>query len=388
MFEMKSPIIFLSLFLHLKITDTLAFSTHAPTNRIRTRSCLHASANGEEEVRVYDGVFSSEACEMIHYLAVEHYERTNDGSSIFTRPPHNDRPLTPIEHAIDSALIELGDNTKRVEYWSRDEYMNIDVHADIDEAMLEDEGVVRCPLVGHVLYLQVQTGLHGPTCVFPREQKGWDLREENEKDLVVVPAVEGRLLRFPGSAMHAVPNPPDRWLMSRKEERALREEEEEEAAKDEDDDDWDEDDDDEDDEEVERSVLLFNTWPDDEPAPWGVNGDVATGALPEGIEINEEDAAAYFESQEAEILREWEEEYGQSGEKVRCNPFDQWVPLNIQSISSGANENHIDVNVSLMGNKNRRMFPKRYAELKGPREEMSGALMQDSKVTGIKLQVQ
>ena len=108
---------------------------------------------------------------------MEHYERTNDGSSIFVRPPYNDRPLTPIERAIDSALIEMNDSTRLVEYWSRDEYMNIDAHADIDEATLQDESVIRCPQVGHVLYLQIQNGLHCPTCVFPSERIGWGLNE-------------------------------------------------------------------------------------------------------------------------------------------------------------------------------------------------------------------
>lgn len=338
---------------------------------------------------------------MLHDLAVEHYERTNDGSSFFTRPPHNDKPLTPIEHAIDSALIELGDTTKRVEYWSRDEYMNIDAHADIDEAMLEDEGEIRCPLVGHVLYLQVKPGLHGPTCVFPKEQKGWGLTEDSgdgrKKDLVVVPAVEGRLLRFPGNAMHAVPNPPDRWLLSLQDEKELRTEEEEcekEEEENDDDDEWDEDDDEhdeDDDEEIERSVLLFNTWPDDSPGPRGVNGDIATGALPEGIEISEDDAAAYLKSQEAEILKEWEEEFGKNGEEIRCNPFTEWSPLRIQSVSSGSttdSKNPEGINVSLMGRENRRLYPKKYAELNGPREWIRDAVKQDTRVSAITLQVE
>jgi hypothetical protein len=274
--------------------------------------------------------------------------------------------------------------------------MNIDAHADIDEAMLEDEGVVRCPLVGHVLYLVVKAGLHGPTCVFPKEQKGWGLTEQDsgdgrKKDFVVVPAVEGRLLRFPGSAMHAVPNPPDRWLLSLQDEKALRREEEDCEKKENDDDDvWDEEDDD-DEEEIERSVLLFNTWPDEEPGPRGVNGDIATGALPEGIEISEEDAAAYLKSQEGEILREWEDEFGRNGEEIRCNSFKEWSPLNIQSVSSessSASKNPNGINVPLMGRENRRLYPKKYAELKGPCEAMRDAVKQDTRVSAISLRVE
>mmetsp|Transcript_44288 Transcript_44288/g.106694 ORF Transcript_44288/g.106694 Transcript_44288/m.106694 type:complete len:400 (-) Transcript_44288:23-1222(-) len=392
------PIIILSIWwFQLPIVEISAFSTNAPIRRI-TGTCLSTTTQSKDEpvndnvsVYVYEDAFSSESCEMLHYLAGEHYERTNDGSSFFTRPPHNDKPLTPIEHAIDSALIEFGDNTKRVEYWSRDEYMNIDTHADIDETMLEDEGVVRCPKVGHVLYLEVKPGLHGPTCVFPKEQKGWGLTEDSDdgktKDMVVVPAVEGRLLRFPGSAMHAVPNPPDRWLLSLQEEKGLRKEEEDcEKEENEDDDDDEYDDFEDDEEEIERSVLLFNTWPDGEPGPRGVDGDIATGALPEGIEISEEDAAAYLKSQEAEILSEWEEEYGRNGEDIRCNPFSEWSPLNIQSVSSGSSS--ASINVSLMGREKRRLYPKKYARLIGPHEEMRDAVKQDTRVSAISLRVE
>lgn len=42
-----------------------------------------------------------------------------------------------------------------VEYWSRGQYINLDAHADIDENTLKEEGVLRCPKHGHVLYLQI-----------------------------------------------------------------------------------------------------------------------------------------------------------------------------------------------------------------------------------------
>ena len=219
--------------------------------------------------------------------------------------------------------------------------MNIDLHADIDETMLEDEEILRCPSVGHVLYLQVQKGLKGPTVVFPLEHIGWgatstnddgmDMEEHettttqtrHEKEAVIVPAVEGRILRFPGSAMHGVPKPPNRWAMSKEEERKLREGE---AKCEHEDDEWMDDDEDEYvEEEVERSVLLFNTWADDGPPPMGVTDDYATGALPEGIELSEEDAASFLQSQESRLLKEWEEDYGPNGERVRCNPRHEWI---------------------------------------------------------------
>ena len=43
-----------------------------------------------------------------------------------------------------SALVEFGDTTHLVEYWSRDEFMNIDVHAHItDEVQTREEGVMN-----------------------------------------------------------------------------------------------------------------------------------------------------------------------------------------------------------------------------------------------------
>jgi hypothetical protein len=398
---MSQPILLLALWTALLLISSNAFPLHLKSFKCKkSSSALFAGENQDQPVQVYENTFNPTTCEALHYLTIEHNERTNDGSSFFTRPPHNDKALTPIEHAIDSALIEMGDKTRRVEYWSRDEYMNIDAHTDIDEAMLEDDGVVRCPLVAHVLYLQVKDGLHGPTCVFPKERIGWGLdeAEEDKKDLVIVPAVVGRILRFQGSAMHAVPNPAHRWLLSKQEEKVLRKEEEEENCdqvidNDEewleddlyDNDDDDDDDDDDNDDEVERSVLLFNTWLDDEPGPRGVDGDIATGALPEGIELSEEDAAAFLKSQEAQILAEWEHEYGKNGQQIRCNPFSEWESVDVQDIDIDTSSTVGEVHVSLMGMENRRLYPEKYARLKGPQEVIRTALSEDSKVSAARL---
>lgn len=333
-----------------------------------------------DNVEIIENVFNPAACEMLHYLAIEHNERTNDGSSLFTRPPHNKRPLTPIEHAIHSALTEMGDNTKRVEFWSREEYMNIDTHADIDETMLEDEGRVRCPETSHILYLQVKEGLRGPTCVFPNEKSGWGLNEGDGKDLVIVPAVEGRILRFPGSAMHSVPKPPHRWLLSREEEKQLRDEEK--CCEEDDDDDEFYDDDEFEDEEIERSVLLFNTWSDDEPPPIGVTGDIATGALPEGIELSKEDSAAYLKSQDEQIFAEWKEDYGINFERVGSNPASEWSVIEIVHKQCDQTE---PLHVSLMGMEKRRLFPKKSAQLLGPIEEIKLALTEKHQATSVYL---
>jgi hypothetical protein len=90
-----------------------------------------------------------------------------------------------------------------------------------------------------VLYLQVGRQVRGPTCLFPHRSSGGDLIRGNKVlDVVTVPAVVGRLLRFEGSMLHAVPRPTDLWLLPFVQGVAMNEPEEE----------WG------------RSVILFNTW--------------------------------------------------------------------------------------------------------------------------------
>ena len=379
-------------------TPLRLFKCSSVYNSLEFRFPLCASPNDDQaaprsDVSVYDGAFSPSVCEDLHYLAVDHNLRGDDGSSIFTRPPHNERPLTPLEHAIDSALVELDDASKLVEYWSRDEYMNIDAHADIDEVQLEEERIIRCPKVAHVLYLQVQTGLRGPTCVFPDKKKGWGIGIDDGGivDLVTVPAVQGRILRFPGSAMHAVPRPANRWLLSREEERALRDQEQKEqylkesSLEEEDDDEWDEDDD-EDEDEVERSVVLFNTWPHDEPPPRGINGDYATGALPDGIELDEEDAADFSKTQEAQRLAEWEEEYGPNAQTIRCRPRSEWQNVGIQIRAAEPESVRDELRICLMGKKKRRVYLKKIARLAGLASALQMAIMKEKEVSLFRLE--
>lgn len=65
-----------------------------------------------------------------------------------------------------------------------------------------------------MLYMQVGTDVRGPpTCVFSGVQSGGDLVRPESFELSVVPAVPGRLLRFKGDLLHAVPCPTDLWLL-------------------------------------------------------------------------------------------------------------------------------------------------------------------------------
>ena len=331
---------------------------------------LHASSSDDSSsepsqnlnVRVYDNVFSSEACDSIHGLAIDHqYRATNsDGSSIFCRPPEDGVTLTPLELAIDSTLAALNDTSRVVEYWSREEYLNIDAHADVDEGELEDEGEIRCPTFGHVLYLQADESVRGPTFVFDK-MEGWERGESQDNgrasntEMVTVPCVPGRVLRFDGRAMHAVPKPFDRYLLAEEEEKSLREEEAELYG-------------DEDDDEL-RSVLLFNTWSDG-PPPRFVDADYFSGALPLGIEIeftendDKNDGATNICDEDSDMVVG-----GNDGVEMLCNSVQEWEDVAINTLVPGgegakcADEDDTSVNVNLMGNKQRRCHPTRRAAM-------------------------
>jgi len=334
---------------------------------------LHASSSDDSSsepsqnlnVRVYDNVFSSEACDSIHGLAIDHQCRAtnSDGSSIFYRPPEDGVTLTPLELAIDSTLAALNDTSRVVEYWSREEYLNIDAHADVDEGELEDEGEIRCPTFGHVLYLQADESVRGPTFVFDK-MEGWERGESQDNggasntEMVTVPCVPGRVLRFDGRAMHAVPKPFDRYLLAEEEEKSLREEEAELYG-------------DEDDDEL-RSVLLFNTWSDG-PPPRFVDADYFSGALPLGIEIeftendDENDGATNICDEDSDMVVG-----GNDDVEMLCNSVQEWEDVAINTIvprGEGAefdDEDDTSVNVNLMGNKQRRCHPTRRAAMQLP----------------------
>lgn len=318
-----------------------------------------AASDQNHQVKVIDHVFSKSACYLLHDLAQDHSKRSNDGSSIFIRPPYNTVQLTPIEHAIDSVLTEMGDESQKVEYWSRSEYINIDAHSDIDEQQLKDERSVRCPKNGHVLYLIVDQEIRGPTCVFPSQRKGWGDESSSVSTipLMIVPAIEGRVLKFPGSAMHAVPKPFDRWLLDKDEFMKRQLDEKQEDLYD-DDDEWEDEDSDD---RIERSVLLFNTWYDDEPGPKAVNGDYLAGALPEGIELNEGDARDYLQSEQSRLKKEWQDAYGPEFDRIRCQPKSKWLSNEFEKTLQ--DHETFTMKISLMGDKNRHSRSKNVVHL-------------------------
>ena len=114
-----------------------------------------------------------------------------------------------------------------------EEWKSIEAHRDVDETLCLSRkhagsplGVQRCPNNGHVLYVDVEDDVRGPTCVWVEEPPPDDFKlaataEEADgragpprelQSMVVVPCRAGRLLRFSGEAIHAVPRPSCEWL--------------------------------------------------------------------------------------------------------------------------------------------------------------------------------
>jgi len=261
---------------------------------------------------------------------------------------------------------------------------------------------------------KVQRGLRGPTVIFPGKRIGWEVLEADSRvlhhpptvfelevgvDVDVIPAVPGRVVRFPGSAMHAVPCPADRWLWPLEKELLLRQEEdcEEEEEEDycEEDEDDENDEDEEDDYEVERSVLLFNTWPDAAPPPRGVQMGYATALAGEGEVHTPED--------ERRIIDEWTADYGVDAQWLHCNPSSEWKRGSKESSRDPSNTRRNNVpddsghrhttptditqaRVYLMGTQQRRRYDEQIAHLRVPEVRLLHvALAQKEKVTRLRL---
>ena len=361
---------------------------HCPTRRNCPPSKLSRHDNVptrwsdqvESEVKVYDNVFSREVCETLHKLAVEHAERVRDGSSLFYR--HDKTSLSPLERALDSFLKAVDDPYPVVEYWSRQEYLNLEVHADVDEEEFAEDGVLRYPAVGHVLYLKLADGnkLSAPTTVFPKQLGIWNATFESTP-LTIVPAVPGRVLRFqPGSAMHAVPKPATRWLLDRNAQLNLDVAEDQHDGDDgEEGEQWDE-----------RSVILFNTW--SETGPRGVSLDT-TGLLPvpEGIAI-ETDEEDVLEMKGHEQLGEWTSTYGEDMQDVLCTPMNDWMPVPIHHVGykqerqpTRKQAQTTDLCVPLMGTQCRRGCEQKFLHLFVSNAELKKALTQSVRPTTLLL---
>ena len=330
---------------------------------------------------VWDGVVGSDQRTALHRYA----SKAGLEHKCFSRPlAQGNEGNNIIERTLDAILTEIErKDSKRqakqyVEYWTRQEWRHIEAHSDVDEALakmhdqnpsllIDDEleskfsttysntHGFRFPTNGHVLYLQVGSEVKGPTCIFPSRSSGGDLLQSNQHQeeactteddengdikLITVPAVSGRLLRFDGRDLHAVPRPHDLWMLPFVKGGAEYKPEEV----------WG------------RSVILFNVWPGKEDPPLNVPLDANGGE--EELDTNE-----------------------------LCNAFSEWNEVDIvqstQTEVPDTQESKQSVKVWLLGNERRRGYSMRTANLLSPehggRGSLRKALSQESVVTELLL---
>ena len=135
---------------------------------------------------------------------------------------------------------------------------------------------------------------------------------------------------------------------------------------------WDDDGDPDDEHDV-RSVLLFNTWPDENDGPKGVLPDRTVHDIPDGIVVEDDDGRQSILGRVEDTFRHWQQ--------MKCNPREEWREV---ALSHSDDETEIaNVRVPLMGTRARRGFISNSAEMQGPVERED--FYEKSKVTLVKL---
>ena len=279
-------------------------------------------------VSVFDNVLDGLTCSI-----VDHQVKLGGlGHTVFVR---ESPPRTSIESVIHSILLSINDSSPMVEYWWREEWMNLEMHRDVDEKLAMDQGPIRFPEHAHVLYLSVGVEVFGPTVVF-HDGRGSSRGAFDE--VTIVPALTGRLLRFNGDMMHAVPRPALAYfdpsvggtnteLWTRR--RPLDDNDPELSV-------------------FRRSVLLFNTWMDSPP----------------------HDISLQPPSRSLDAHSKWREDNMNSVEK--CQPKIYWSEV---KAASTANKNALDkdggkssvrLKIGLLGDIRRRERTDRYINVYAP----------------------
>jgi hypothetical protein len=164
---------------------------------IRDKSSLFCSS-----VAIFDDVLDAALCEIIDNSV----KLGGLGHAVFKR---NKTHKTAPEVAIHSILTTLNDISPIVEYWWREEWLNLELHRDVDEKLAQqlenNPESFHYPNHAHVLYLSIGNEVQGSTIIL---QDSSCLNSSSQFDgITIVPAVNGRLLRFNGNLMHSTPRP-------------------------------------------------------------------------------------------------------------------------------------------------------------------------------------
>jgi hypothetical protein len=294
---------------------------------------------------------------------------------------------------LDKILTELDDNSPYVEYWSRQEWRNIEAHADIDEFLAKAQDAdasrsdyssdnikaaapFRYPDHGHVLYLQVGSNVRGPTCIFPKRSSGGDLLRpininingghvlndgqvvdnsvRNVVELVTVPAVPGRLVRFEGKDLHAVPRPTDLWLLKFVQGAPKYEPEVE----------WG------------RSVILFNTWSQQPPQNVPLSSLYAASSSTTKNSGDSKETLELHSYSIGEQRSKWTHTFSLVEQQQQDNST---TTCSSTESESSTEERPLSAKVWLLGNERRRDHPMRTLKLAAP-ERLREALNEETKV--------
>ena len=330
-----------------------------PVRKDHCRKIDHATISSVVlfSIMVEDGVIDQPTCSALD----SHLKVGGLGHTVFFRelPPKN-----VVESLINSLLASANDVSPIVEYWWRDEWLNLELHRDLDERLASQNGPVRYPDNAHVLYLSVGKEAIGPTILLR------DCRKSENKGLFdeisIVPAVAGRLLRFPGNMMHAVPRPPLAYLDPAEggtnvelwTRRRPTDENDPECTI------------------FRRSVLLFNTWTD---APSTETSETSSTSASTADVIEG--------SLDIQKIKE---------ESWRCTPREKWVNAfstsshdsivtgssssSSSSRSSLESEPNIRLKIGLLGDVRRRGRTDRYMSVYAP-QSIKQALMQQIPVS-------
>jgi hypothetical protein len=288
--------------------------------------------------QVFDHVLAPSTCQYLH-TASSIGELGDEMHTVYER--HKEKPATAIERCIHSILLALGDESACVEYWWRDSWVHVEAHEDLDEELFEQQNVREFPTNAHVLYLSVGHAVQGPTCV-------WEKDDEHDFGvLTTVPAVDGRLLRFPGSWMHAVPKPAHAWLDASAGAAASTPSPQAQTKAD-----------------RVRSVILFNTWPEpplDVPRAGARDPRTVIQGLAQEFSSPKLDAMARIMESPDEL----------------CLSRSEWREVAPKEGSGAATTT---MRVSLLGEEVRRKQPEPVLELEVP-AGVSSALVEEQAVT-------